>query len=160
MHKIAILMVLLAIGSMNQAWAFVGDKEEACGKPRFSKFSPPRLSEVAPGSKFSFSVYSITGLVDIETLEVKVKKLDTEFTVEDRHSFLRVVGTIPPSLSGTFARISLKAFMEKLNGQPKRDCVSKGGWLVKVTGDAPAKSEKQAPATAVDNDEMIQEKGK
>ena len=155
MHKIKILMVLLAMGLVSPAWAFVGDKEEACGKPRFSKFSPPRLSEVAPGSKISFSVYSINGLVDIETLEVKVKKLDAEFTVEDRHSFLRVVATIPPSLNNTFARVSLKAFMEKLNGQPNRSCMSKGGWLLKITGDAPDKAEKKASTTVKDNDEMI-----
>lgn len=153
MYKIKTLLIVLGFCTANHALA-VSTAKEICAEPRFSKFSPPRLSELAPGSKFSFSVYVLGGRPDPETIEVFVKKIKAEISVEDRTSFLRVVGTIPKSLSGTFARIALKAYMERENGQPFRSCRAKDGWLVKITGEDAAPPSKNQISVIPDNDQV------
>lgn len=102
------------------------DKKE-CKKPKIRTFIPADKSEVPPGSEISFHV---TNNIDPTKIEVTVKKIPVEVTLEDRNLFYIVRGKLPDSLKNTYARISIKAVA--LLG-----CKTKGGWLLKIT-DGPA----------------------
>ena len=104
------------------AFAAKGRKED-CIEPHFSRFAPAHLSEVPPQSDFSFAASRSTVP---ETLEVTVKKVKADFVIEDRNIYYKVVGKLPASLKGTFARVSIRA-------RDVMECLGQGGWLLKIT---------------------------
>ena len=122
---INLTLVLASVLFADSALAYGNEKsDDACAKPKFSNFKPPHKSEVAPGSEFSFTVSRRAGS---NTIEVNIKKIPVEVTVEQRDTFYLVKGRLPETLTGTFARISAKA--KTIPG----DCKGTGGWLVKIT---------------------------
>ena len=127
MKTIKILLILSAVVFTGNALAAGDDEKQRCKKPKFYKFDPSLKKgavEVAPGSEFSFHA---SGWVVPGTIEVQVKKIKTEVTVENRNIFYIFRGKLPSSLKDTFARISI-------SGQAKLGCKNKSGWLVKITG--------------------------
>ena len=117
-----LLVVLLLVYPVMTA-AAEGEKKKNCRKPRIRSIKPPEKSEVAPESEFSFTlpVWS-----DPKKVEVTVKKIKAEAVVENRNSFFLVKVTIPPELTGTYARVSVKATAEL-------GCVERDGWLYKIS---------------------------
>ena len=99
------------------------DEDRDCKKPRFRSIKPPEKSEVAPASEFSFTLPAWS---DPGKVEVTVKKIKVDVIVENHNSFFLVKVTIPPELSGTYARVSVKA-------AAKLGCVKKDGWLYKIS---------------------------
>lgn len=117
-----LLVVLLLVYPTMAAAAGDKDKKD-CKKPRFKSITPPEKSEVAPASEFSFTlpVWS-----DPKKVKVTVKKIKAQAVVENHNSFFLVKVTIPPELSGTYARVSVRAVAEL-------GCVKKDGWLYKIS---------------------------
>lgn len=95
-----------------------------CKEARIGKFIPAALSEVAPGSDFSFMLFDAH---NPNHIEVTVKKIVVPFTFEKKGDVAIVHGKLPESLKGTAARI-----LVKIKGKlPK--CNTEEGWLVKIT---------------------------
>lgn len=132
------VLVVLVANSVTQTSAYAREEEkEKCIKPRFGQFNPPNHAEVAPGSEISFHVRH----ADKTKITAMAKKIPMDISIEDRNLFLIVKATLPASLKGTYARISLEASAEQ-------GCKAKDGWLLKIS-DAPAADE--ASAETVDD---------
>lgn len=137
--RILLLLVLSVFAACAMA---TRNRDKECVKPRFSKFLPEQYSEdtrieVSPGSEFSFVA---SGNTMPGTIKVAVKKIEAEFTIEDRDIFYKVRGKLPDSLKGTFARITISAIGD--SGKSKTACRrAKGGWLIKITEEVEAEEE-------------------
>lgn len=117
------------------------DEKKACRLPRLRSITPKHLSEVPPETEFSFTLPQWT---DPEKVTVSVKKLPTEYTVENHNSFLRVKGKIPASIENSYARVSVKAIAFE-------GCVMKDGWLLKVTARTTAPIAEDKPAVEIES---------
>ena len=118
--KWVVLLMLVASNS----WAYgSSSSSKSCVKPKFSNFIPTENSEVAQGSQFSFSASPNT---DPNSIKVTVKGLSINSKVEAKNAGnLLVLGTLPASLTDTYARVSIDAnTVSKCNGG--------GGWLIKI----------------------------
>ncbi len=104
-----------------------GEKNDGsgCKAAKIAKFNPAPLTEVAPGTDFSFLVFDAPSLKQIE---VSVKKIAVPVTMEDKEAFVLVRGKLPDSLKATPARISVK-----IKGKTAK-CNTEEGWLLKITG--------------------------
>ncbi len=100
-----------------------GGSESACSKPQLTKFTPENLATVAPGSEFSFRAFHVN---KPEQINVTVKTIPVEVTMEDKESFYLVKGHLPAELNNTVARINIK-----VNAKFSR-CDGENGWLVKI----------------------------
>jgi hypothetical protein len=121
-HNCLWFFVLMMVTSTS--WAYgSSSSSKACAKPEFTNFVPAEKTEVAVGSNFSFIASANTFP---NTIKVTVKGLPTTLKVNPRNEggFL-VSGTIPSSLKGIYARITITA-----DGQ--NNCKGDGGWLVKI----------------------------
>jgi hypothetical protein len=96
----------------------------ACQKLRLNQITPAPLTEMAPGSTFTFLAF---GLDKPEHMDVTVKKIPVEVTAEDKETFYKVTGQLPSELKGTAARISVKVTAKVAK------CNAEDGWLVKIT---------------------------
>lgn len=128
MIKAAMFIVAVLFNATASAYS-VGEVEEVCKKPQFREFSlpvykEPEKAEVAPESEFSFM---ISPWADPNTITLKAKGQELDFTVESNSSFHRVKAKLPAALTGNFVRIdtSVKAVL---------GCGDEDGWLVKVAG--------------------------
>ena len=117
-----LFVLILATGTV---WAYGGgsSSSKACAKPKFTDFVPPENAEVAAGSNFSFTASANTYP---NTIKVTVKGLAVPIKVTPRNAGnIEVSGTLPQSLKGTYARISIEA-------DAQNNCNGSGGWLVKI----------------------------
>ena len=124
MNTIKILMVfILAAFSTNlSAYGSSSSSKKACKKPKFSQFTPPHLSTVAPQSEFSFLVSTLT---NPESIVVSVKKQEVDVTINKTNNGYSVSGKLPESLQGAFARVDIKA-------TGTNNCKGNDGWLLKI----------------------------
>lgn len=106
-------------------------EKHVCSKPKFSYFKPGKDAEVAPGSAFSFRAPK--GIA-VHTVEVTVKGINVDMTVDDRKEFYYLNGVLPAELSDTFARVFVK-------GEVRRGCKGEQGWLIKITDGAEVAAE-------------------
>lgn len=116
------MVFILAVFSTNALSYGSSSSKKACSKPKFTKFTPPHLSEVAAQSEFSFQASSLT---NPESIEVTVKKQPVEVTRNKKNNGYLISGKLPATLKGTYARITIKA-----TGTNK--CKGDDGWLLKV----------------------------
>lgn len=133
MKKLILVMVgLLAFLSTSVTFAGAhvehGGKNpnspSACKMARIGKLKPEPLSEVAPGSEFSFKVFDVH---NPKLIEVTAKNIVIPTTIEHKTDFVVVHGKLPETLKGTAARV-----IAKVKGKlPK--CDSEAGWLLKIT---------------------------
>lgn len=127
--KIKILVMIILVLTTQSVVARLQKDARECIKPRFSKFTPPNLSAVMPGSKVTFVANRSTAKA---TLRVTAKGIKIkELNVIDKNSFYIVEFILPESLQNTFARLHIYA-------QAKvglSSCQHKDGWLLKILGD-------------------------
>jgi hypothetical protein len=136
MKKLKFLSILLLAYTANIGLAEAGASGHAghssgggggagsCFKPHLSKFMPPNLASVAPGSEFSFV---ITNIQKPEQMQATVKGQSVPLTWEDKEAFMLVKGKLPADLKNTVARISIKVV------SPVGRCDAEGGWLLKIS---------------------------
>jgi hypothetical protein len=106
------------------SWGYgSSSSSSACAKPKFTEFNPVEHSEVAGGSSFSF-IASANTLPD--SISVTVKELPVKTNVvEEKNGTFKVSGSIPDSLKGVYARVSI-------NGSSHNNCTDNAGWLLKI----------------------------
>lgn len=124
MNVILIVVVfMLSVFSTNVlAYGSSSSSKKACTKPAFTQFAPAHLASVEPQSEFSFLASALT---NPETIEVSVKKQPVDVVINKINKGYSVVGMLPESLQGTFARVNIKA-----TGTNK--CMGNDGWLLKI----------------------------
>jgi hypothetical protein len=101
-----------------------GGGEGVCNKPQLSKFLPPNMAMVSPGSEFSFRAFYVQSP---DQIAVTVKKIPVDFKTEDKESFYIVKANLPAELKNTVARINIT-----VNGENKQ-CSIETGWLLKIS---------------------------
>ncbi len=121
MKKIAFLLLCCSFSAQLWAYGSSSSSKKACTKPDFSDFTPAHLSEIPPGSDFSFTT---TATTDSLTVTVKNQPVNVQIEAQDRNT--KVSGKLPDNLSDTHARISLE-------GKTERGCKGQDGWLLKIT---------------------------
>jgi hypothetical protein len=117
------LLVLFASSALAYGGGSSGQK--ACSKPKLTQFMPAHLSVVAPQSAFSFLASAST---TPSSIQVTVKKLPVDITIEKVSKGHRVTGVLPEALQNTYARINIKA-------TASNRCQGGDGWLLKIEGD-------------------------
>lgn len=140
---VTFLMILTVLFTESAVARLQKDARE-CIKPRFSKFTPPRLTEVAPNSTISFVANHSTSQATIEVTAkgIKIPKL----RITDKNSFYVIEFELPKSLVGTYARLHIKA-RAKVG---LSNCKHRDGWLLKIAGNqaiptAPLSTKTQTP---------------
>jgi hypothetical protein len=118
------LWLLTLIITTNNAWAYGSNSssKKACDKPKFSEFSPANNAKVAAKSAFSFLASANT---NPESITVTVKNEPVAVTVTPKNLGFQVTGTLPGTLKGNYARISIAA-------DGPNQCKGSDGWLVKI----------------------------
>jgi len=116
-----ILMLMIATSNV---WAYgsSSSSKKACNKPRFTEFVPANNAEAAAKSAFSFVASANT---NPESIIVRVKDQPVAVTVTPKNQGFQVTGTLPATLTGGFARISITA-------DGPNQCKGSDGWLVKI----------------------------
>ena len=117
-------LALMLVTSTSWAYGGGGSSSKACAKPKFIDFVPAENAEVAAGSSFSFTASANT---HPDSIKVTVKGLPASIKVTPKNagSSFEVSGTLPASLKGTYARITIEA-------DAQNNCDGGGGWLVKI----------------------------
>ena len=100
-----------------------GGSASSCGKPQLAKFSPAHLTNVAPGSMFSFYAYNID---KPEYVSATVKNIAVELSAEFKDPYYLIKGKLPASLIDTAARINIK-----VTGKSPH-CETEDGWLLLI----------------------------
>ena len=118
------LWMLMLIIATSNVWAYgsSSSSKKACNKPKFSEFVPANNAEVAAKSAFSFVASANT---NPESIIVTVKEQPVAVTVTPKNQGFQVTGTLPETLKGNFARISISA-------DGPSQCKGSDGWLVKI----------------------------
>lgn len=132
MKSLNLLMIGL-LTLINSSFALAGAHVEhggknpntpsACKEAKIGKLNPAPLSEVAPGSEFSFKVYDVH---NPKQIEVTAKNIIIPTTIEHKNDFIVVHGKLPENLKGTAARV-----IAKVKGKLPR-CNREEGWLLKI----------------------------
>ncbi|KAF3977969.1 MAG: hypothetical protein HFP77_04355 [Methylococcales symbiont of Iophon sp. n. MRB-2018] len=123
MKKIKLLPLLILVAFSSQTWAYGSSGgQKACKKPKFSEFTPVKLTTVSSGAEFSFKASTLT---NPDSMVVSVKKQVVEVSITKKSTGFEVKGTLPDSLQNTYARIDIKA--SGINNCPAND-----GWLLKI----------------------------
>lgn len=124
MHHIKLfpMIILLLFSTEVLAYGSSSSSKKACKKPTFDLFTPAHLSVVAPESTFSFVASKST---DPESIEVKAKKLPVDVVIDPINNGYQVSGTLPASLTNTYARI-------EINAKGVNRCPGADGWLLKI----------------------------
>jgi hypothetical protein len=114
---------MLIIATSN-VWAYgsSSSSKKACNKPKFSEFVPANNAEVSAKSAFSFVASANT---NPESIIVMIKDRPVAVTVKPINQGFQVTGTLPETLKGNFARISISA-------DGPSQCKGSDGWLVKI----------------------------
>jgi len=118
------LWILTLIIATSNAWSYgsTSSTKQACNKPKFSEFIPANNAEVSAKSAFSFVASANT---NPESISVTVKNLPVTVTVTPKNQGFQVTGTLPETLKGIVARISIAA-------DGPNQCKGSDGWLVKI----------------------------
>lgn len=118
------LWILMLIVATSNVWAYgsSSSSKKACNKPKFSAFVPANNAEVTAKSAFSFSASANT---NPESIIVTVKDQPVAVTVTPKNQGFQIAGTLPDTLKGNFARISITA-------DGPNQCKGSDGWLVKI----------------------------
>ena len=118
------LWILILMIATSNVWAYgsSSSSKKACNKPKFSEFAPVNNAQVAAKSDFSFVASANT---NPESIIVTVKDQPVAVTITPKNQGFQVKGTLPDTLTGSFARISITA-----DGPNK--CKGSDGWLVKI----------------------------
>jgi len=118
------LWILMLIIATSNVWAYgsSSSSKKACNKPKFSEFVPTNNAEVAAKSAFSFVASANT---NPESIIVTIKDQPIAVTVTPKNQGFQVTGTLPDTLKGNFARISITA-------DGPNQCKGSDGWLIKV----------------------------
>jgi hypothetical protein len=114
---------MLMIATSN-VWAYgsSGSSKKACNKPKFSEFIPVNNAQVAAKTAFSFVASANT---NPESIIVTIKDQPVAVAITSKSRGFQVTGTLPDTLTGNFARISITA-------DGPNQCKGSDGWLVKV----------------------------
>ena len=120
--KLFIVFILVAFNTNVSAYGSSSSSKKACKKPKFSQFSPPHLSAVAPQSEFSFLV---SALANPESIVVSIKGQAVDVTINKTNNGYSVSGNLPVTLQGTFARVNIKA-------TGTNNCKGNDGWLLNI----------------------------
>jgi len=99
-----------------------GGNNAVCKSLGVAHMKPKHLTDVLPGSEFSFWV---KGVKNPSEVKVTVKNIPVTMTSEDKKTFFLFKGKLPKVLVGTAARIKVQVLSRK--------CPSKKGWLVKIS---------------------------
>ncbi|MDD1625834.1 MAG: hypothetical protein LUQ56_00070 [Methylococcaceae bacterium] len=118
------LWILMLIIATSNVWAYgsSSSSKKACNKPKFSEFVPANNAEVSAKSAFSFVASANT---NPESIIVMIKDRPVAVTVKPINQGFQVTGTLPETLKGNFARISISA-------DGPSQCKGSDGWLVKI----------------------------
>ena len=118
------LWILILMIATSNVWVYgsSSSSKKACNKPKFSEFVPVNNAQVAAKSGFSFVASANT---NPESIIVTVKDQPVAVTITPKNQGFQVKGTLPDTLTGSFARISITA-----DGPNK--CKGSDGWLVKI----------------------------
>ena len=120
-----VLWIAIALLLPGSAWAY-GDSSGGNNMiqctAKFSRFTPPNNTEVAPKSEFSFYASTST---NPNSIKVTIKDQLVPITVTTKHDGLHVTGKLPATVTGTYAKINLL-------GKGPNQCEAIGAWLVKV----------------------------
>ncbi len=117
------LWILMLMVATSNVWAYgSSSSKKACNKPTFSEFTPANNAEVTAKSAFSFTA---SGNTNPESIIVTVKNQPVAVTVTPKKQGFQVAGTLPDTLKGSFARISITA-------DGPNQCKGSDGWLVKI----------------------------
>jgi hypothetical protein len=118
------LWILMLMIATSNVWAYgsSSSSKKACNKPKFSEFVPANNAAVAAKSAFSFVASAST---NPDSIVVTIKDQPVAITVKPKNQGFQVTGTLPDTIKGNFARISISA-----DGPNK--CKGSDGWLVKV----------------------------
>lgn len=118
------LWILMLMVTTSNAWAYgsSSSSKKACNKPKFSEFVPVNNAQVAAKSAFSFVASANT---NPESISVTVKDQPVAVSIIPKNPGFQVTGTLPDTLKGTFARISITA-------DGPNQCKGSNGWLVKI----------------------------
>ncbi len=123
MKLVKLLSVLILTSICTQTWAYgSGSSQKACKKPKFTQFTPSKLTTVSPGTEFSFKASSLT---NPKSMVVSVKKLVVEMNITKKNTGYEVSGKLPDALQNTYARIDIKA-------SGTNNCKANDGWLLKI----------------------------
>jgi hypothetical protein len=125
MKLLNVLWIAIALLLPGTAWAYgdinAGNNMIPC-TAKFSRFTPPNNTEVAPKSEFSFYASTST---NPSSIRVTIKEQLVPITVTTKHDGLHVTGKIPATVKATYAKINLV-------GKGPNQCEATAGWLVKV----------------------------
>jgi hypothetical protein len=118
------MWILMLMVATTNVWAYgsSSSSKKACNKPKFSEFAPANNAEVTAKSAFSFTA---SGNTNPESIIVTVKDQPVAVTVTPKNQVFQVAGTLPDTLKGNFARISITA-------DGPNQCKGSDGWLVKI----------------------------
>lgn len=123
MKHIQLLPLLLLASFSSQIEAYgSGGGQKACKKPKFTQFSPAKLTAVSSGAKFSFTASALTNL---KSMVVSVKKQVVSVVITEKRTGYEVSGKLPATLQNTYARIDIKA-------SGTNNCHASDGWLLKI----------------------------
>ena len=123
MNFIKLTIVLISVVFSSNVLAYgSGGSKKACSKPKFTEFTPPKLTAVTPQSNFSFKASSLT---DPNSIEVSIKKQTIDVTIDKKGRSYYVSGAIPASIKGNYARIVITA-------KGTNNCAGSDGWLLKI----------------------------
>ena len=118
------LWILMLMIATSNVWAYgsSSSSKKACNKPKFSEFVPANNAEVTAKSAFSFVASAGT---NPDSIIVTIKDQAVAVTVTPINQGFQVSGTLPGTLKGSFARISITA-------DGPNQCKGSDGWLVKI----------------------------
>jgi len=122
--SLAALPVYAAEHHSGHGDASAGGGGSHCIKAHLSKFTPPHLAKVKPGSDISFVAMNIKSP---DQIRLTVKKIPTEFDSEFIDPFYLIKAKLPGQLQNTMARIDIQV-KAKLPA-----CEAEGGWLVDIS---------------------------
>ena len=114
-----ILMLMIAASNV---WAYASSSKKACNKPKFSKFVPMDNAGVAAKSALSFMASTNT---NPDSIFATIKDQPVAVAVTHKNQGFQLGGTLPGTLKGNFARITINA------GNPDQ-CKACDGWLLKI----------------------------
>ncbi len=118
------LWILMLMIAASNVWGYgsSSSSKKACNKPKFSEFVPANNAEVAAKSAFSFVASPNT---NPDSIIVTIKDQPVAVTVTLKNQGFQVTGTLPETVKGSFARISITA-------DGPNQCKGSDGWLVKI----------------------------
>ena len=102
------LWILILMIATSNVWAYgsSSSSKKACNKPKFSEFTPVNNAQVAAKSAFSFLASANT---NPESIIVTIKDQPIAVTITPKNQGFQVSGTLPDTIKGSFARISITA---------------------------------------------------